>query len=133
MSELEHYSSFIGRELYLLDVDGPHQIPGRFKFNSPHFVCLLAWDASKESAGCIGLVTTKLYYSGVSYICVWGPDSERVHDIFEETEVMESINQGLLELADGVIMSTWHTSESLKEIMAFSLKFTEPSTEYSNS
>ena len=50
---------------------------------------------------------------GAVYVCVWGPDCERVHDIIDE--VIVNRNPG--ETDEDVIMTTWHDDEALNEAL----------------
>ena len=92
---------------------------------SPHFVCLLAWDARAVSMAVVGAVAERLLRAGCAYICCWGPDCERVHDVFDTTD---------LELRpDGPLcMSTWHSGEPLSEAMWFALFRARPVSAFSD-
>ena len=79
---------------------------------SAHTVLLIVADCSNVRTDIIGDVAEHLLASGLRYVCVWGPDCERVHDIFEEVEV----GDGSSEL-DWQLMSTWHADESLDEAL----------------
>ena len=53
----------------------------------------------------------RLLRAGCVYFCVWGEDCERVHDVFDG-ECLD---------IDPVIMTTWHSKESLDEALWFSV------------
>lgn len=84
---------------------------------SAHTVLLIVADASDVSVETISRVAKWLLASGLIYVCAWGPDCERVHDIFDETYV-----------GDGTIvpsftfMSSWHSDEPLEEALWFFLQ-----------
>src|SRR5262245_35531602 len=75
-----------GRRLYLLELANPDDIPANLTVGSPHFVCLLAWDARVLGTDCIGTVADRLLRAGCVYAVCWGPDCERVHDAFDEVD-----------------------------------------------
>ena len=56
---------------------------------------------------------------GIAYLCVWGTDCERVHDLFD-LERMPDEPKGR------VVMTTWHSKESLSEALWFFANCVEP-------
>lgn len=83
---------------------------------SAHTVLLIAAEARDVPANVIHHIAERLIASGLIWVCVWGPDCGRVHDIFDEAHV----GNGDIE-PDFTIMSTWHESESLEEAIWFFL------------
>ena len=76
------------------------------------FVLLLALDASSLTAREITASARDLINSGLAYLCVWGPDSEQVHDLVDQ-EIRRQIDQHDDKISD--IMTTWHGDEPLSE------------------
>jgi len=87
-----------------------------------HFALFLACDASNVSTDEIGAASSALLDRGIAYLVAWGPDCERVHDVFDEVEVQRSLD----EKSDGVVMTTWHAGESLQEALFFFLFSASP-------
>jgi hypothetical protein len=108
------YSEESGRSLFVLDVTRPDEVAVSPLITGTYFVCLLAWDARQVSASEIRAVAQRLLQAGCAYVCCWGPDCERVHDLFDDSD---------LELRpDGPwCMSTWHVREPLSEAIWFAL------------
>ena len=52
--------------------------------------------------------------AGLVVVCVWGPDCERVHDVFDEVYV----GDGTIE-RDSPMMSTWHDENLWKMLSSF--------------
>ena len=105
------------RELYLMSVDSFSEIfplPVREK---SHFGLLLAMDGRKDIVGDLGEVPERLINEGLAYLCVWGPDCSRIHDIFDEVNVHIEVKTG----KEFPIMTTWHEKESLDEALWFIL------------
>ncbi len=60
-------------------------------------------------------------WSKVPFICAWGPDCERVHDIFDEVLLELHMKQSWPH-----VMTTWHDRESLHEALWYALNSTYP-------
>jgi hypothetical protein len=73
-------------------------------------------DASSLSAEVIGEAAAQLLEAGLMYLCAWGPDCERVHDIFDEMEVIREIDSGVE--SKRFLLTTWH-NEPLEEASLF--------------
>jgi hypothetical protein len=101
---------FLERELFVLELETPDEFPDRISLSSPRFACLLALDAREVKFDNVGRFARKLLDSGAAYICVWGPDCERVHDIIDQ----EEIGPNPPPVVDRVVITTWH-AESLAE------------------
>jgi len=116
------------RELFLLELDRPDELPRRITLSSPNFACLIAWDASNASLPEISGLVESLIRFGGAYYCTWGPDCGRVHDIIDEIDADPYNDIGS---PDGsVIMTTDHAKESLREAIWFFLDFSEPDPYY---
>src|SRR5687768_14637869 len=102
------------RPLFVIDAARPDDIPAELPVPGPHFVCLLAWDARQATAAEVGAVADRLLAAGCVYVVCWGPDCERVHDIFDEVD--------LARRPDGPwAMTTWHSTDPLSEAIWFAL------------
>lgn len=111
-----------GRDLFLLQVSSPGAL---VSFEKPrgHFACLLAWDASGVSSEAVSRVARYILDSGCVFLCAWGPDCERVHDIFDDMIV----GDGCAEPTDGsTVMTTWHDQDSLDGALWYLLRLTSP-------
>ncbi len=88
--------------------DSIDEIPPLIESVSPHFVLLLAMDATSIADDRLRELAHRLIDRGLAYLCAWGPDCERVHDQFDlERDPNET---------DGrVVMTTWHDEEPLAE------------------
>ena len=61
---------------------------------------------------------------GLVYLVAWGPDCERVHNLFDTIDAEENPE------TDTVIMTTWHSEESLEEALWFALFSAWPAPPY---
>ncbi len=97
------------RELFSVFLLDFASMPEPVPLPSNHFVAFLAADATGVETAVLVEFVRKLLNAGCVYFCVWGPGCERLHDIFDEVcfEV------------EPVIMTTWHSDESLDEALWF--------------
>jgi hypothetical protein len=124
--KLVGYDDITERRLYVLSVAEPEQVPERIVLSSPRFACLIAWNANETSTDTIARVARKLLDSGAVYVCVWGSDCERVHDIVDEVSVGPTPPPVL----DKVVMTSWHAHEPLSEAIWFVLRTSWPDEAY---
>lgn len=100
------------REIYLLTLDDPAELPGSFVGIEPRFAALLVWNADELPPATISAVLEFLYRIGCLYLSTWGRDCERVHDIMDEIVAWLEIDEGpnpFLRGPDDQVMTTWHT------------------------
>jgi len=128
MHHLERFGNdnAMERDLFAIELDSPEMFPSSLSLGSPRFACLLAWDARDVEAKRIASLARKLLDSGAVYVCVWGPDCERVHDIVDE----EDIGLNPPDTDDRVVMTTWHAKEPLAEAIWFVLHNSSPHQGY---
>jgi hypothetical protein len=90
---------------------GIETLPSLFKGITKPFVLLLATDATKLSDEQILRAAEQIIPAGLTYLCAWGPDCERVHDLFDRIKwPYEETTQNPLQK---LIMTSWHAKESL--------------------
>jgi hypothetical protein len=116
-SQVSHIFEFSPprRSLYLCSSDELEQLTDKIQSDSAYFGLLIALDASKVDDDQIRKAASGLLSKGLAYLCAWGPDCERVHDLFDQAAI--EINEKLS--ADDVVMTTWHSGESLEEALWF--------------
>ena len=114
------------RKLILHHVKSLTELPGSLSPDGRYFVAMLVCDARILTTNAIATAARKLIDDGCVYICCWGHDCERVHDIFDE----ELVENGFDDASDDTIMTTWHAEEPLKDFIHFSLLHTEPTSKF---
>ncbi len=77
-------------------------------------VLFIAADARSVHTDTIVRAADRMLSSGLRYVCAWGPDCERVHDIFDEVHAGNGTGDPAFTL-----MITWHSNESLEEALWF--------------
>jgi len=82
---------------------------------SPNFGLFVALNALHVTDESILRAAKKLLSKGLACLCAWGPDCARVHDLFDVAA--REINDELS--GDDVIMTTWHSDESIEEALWF--------------
>jgi hypothetical protein len=85
-------------------------------------IMLIAADATNIPTETISRVAEHLLASRLVYLCAWGADCERVHDIFDEVHVGDASIESTFTL-----MTTWHADEPLEEAAWFFLNCAFPS------
>ena len=76
----------------------------------------LAGDTSKVSPDKIGRVAETFLNEGVRFVCAWGEDCKRVHDIFDEVYIGDGTEPYNFHL-----MTSWHDDDSFGEALWFFL------------
>jgi hypothetical protein len=99
------------RDLYILSLSDFASVPDSISLPGRRFVAFVAADANGVDVAVLAQFCRKLFQAECVYFCAWGPDCERVHDIFDE---------GVLDV-EPVIMTTWHDKESLGSALWFFL------------
>ena len=115
MAKLERcsYDALMERNLFMLELGAPNELPRHIDIGSKYFGTLIAWDARVATHDeIVSFVKTLVDAGSVSFVC-WGPDCERVHDIADECDPYSD--------NDSVIMTTWHADESLDEAIWYFL------------
>jgi len=122
------YDEGSGRDLFLLSIPQPQDMPHELSVATARFVCLIAWDARAAGVEEISAVARQLLDAGAVYVCAWGPGCERVHDIIDE----ERDGPNPAATPDSVVMTTWHDDESLADMLGFVLAATVPDDAYAD-
>ncbi len=74
-----------GRELFMVSLASPSDLPLQGLVNAEHFACLVVWDARSAALSEIDRLLTPLLRQGASYLMFWGPGCARIHDLADET------------------------------------------------
>jgi hypothetical protein len=90
-----------------------------------YFVAMLVWDADNASVTEITELARKLIDAGCAYLCCWGADCERVHDVFDTEYVRSNVDD-----SSNTIMTTWHDGDTLEEFIYWTLRHTTPTEKY---
>jgi hypothetical protein len=111
-----------GRGLYFQSLWQLAEWPDQIEEPDPHFILFLACEATDLSTEEIADFALKMRDQGIACLCAWGPDSERVHDIFGEALVGASdpFEMEWEDLETDVVM-TWHDDVALDEGLRFAL------------
>ncbi len=128
MVQIEHFGDnrINERQIYVLELPSLAGLPRILNLSSQYFTLLLACDARQISHDEIAKAATSLVEQGVVYVCSWGPDCQRVEDIFDEVIVGKNPD----ETVKSVIITTQHNDESLDEALWFLLNVAFAAEEY---
>jgi hypothetical protein len=102
-----------GRALFVLEVQRPEELRALPELPSSHFACLVAWDADTADEVTIAQVADALIQAGAVYVCAWGRECERVHDIIDLALA------GTARSSEAVppVITTSHSEESLADAL----------------
>jgi len=100
--------------------------PDRLDIDSGCFGLLLAYDARSGAEEALRALAERTLAQGLVYLCAWGPDCKRVHDLFERAIVAREEERG----DDDTVMTTWHEDESLEEAAWYFAHVASPSPGY---
>jgi hypothetical protein len=115
----------LDRQLFSLRVETPAEAQGALRaLPARRFVLFLAWDARNASDETVLQLARALVIDGLAYLVAWGPDCERIHDLFDVIDAEKNME------TDTVIMTTWHSKESLEEALWFALFSAWPAPPY---
>jgi hypothetical protein len=119
------------KDLYLCVCDSIEELANAVEPTSSYFGLLLAIDPRGTATRDISEAATKLLARGLAYLCAWGPDCERVHDIFDEKDIARTLaGEGPRESVEDVVMTTWHADEPLEESLWFFVHSAFPADGY---
>lgn len=86
---------------------------------STNYCLFLAIDATLISDESLRKTAKSLLERGLAYFCVWGQDCERVHDQLDLERIPD-------EPKGHIVMTTWHSKESLSDALWFFANCVEP-------
>ncbi len=92
-------------------------LPALFDDITKPFVLLFAIDATKFSDKQIVQAAEQIVPKGLTYLCAWEPDCERVHDLFDRA--MRPYEETTLNPLQKLIKTTWHDDEPLRKAAWF--------------
>ncbi|MBI2336374.1 MAG: hypothetical protein HYU97_06395 [Deltaproteobacteria bacterium] len=114
------------KSITLLSLSSLEDLPERLKLASPHFACLLACDAQELEDTQINELADFLLQQGLAYLGVWGPECERVRDLF-------AVKVSELEIAEGVefpLLTHCHKEKELEEVLGSFVQSAKPDDAY---
>jgi hypothetical protein len=106
---------FPEKAFYLCSAASIENLPDKTTHSTANFGLFVALNANEIADDKILQSAKKLLSIGLACLCTWGPDCERVHDLFDVAA--RGINSELS--GDDVIMTTWHSRESLEDALWF--------------
>jgi hypothetical protein len=110
--------------LYLAHIADVDDWPNELDEPQPHFIVLLAMDATSMDAARVATLAAKLMDQGMVYLCASGPGCERVHDIFDGERGRR------VETDDAFVVTTWHDDEDLDDAL-WEAVYAVPTDDYS--
>ena len=114
------------REIYLLSLPALQDHPPNLELPSPYFGAFLVCNSDPITDTVIVELAHSLLRQGLVYLCVWGKDCERVHDLFDDV----IIEHDPCETDKSVKITTWLDRVSLDEALWHFLFVAFPADHY---
>lgn len=125
MSLFRVTDDYLGRSVWLAEVETLREWPAKVPQELGYFVLFLALDGRGVDTDEVYRFARLAIGQGLVYLCAWGDECERVHDIFDEVpEIFDPSKEGSL------VMTTWHDGESLESALWFALNSALPDDDY---
>jgi hypothetical protein len=102
----------LDRSLYFAQIRDVDEWPDELPEPRPHFVVLLAMDATSTNDESIASLATKLISQGMVELHAWGPECNRIHDIFDRVEADRGVWTD-----DAFVSTSWYEDEDLDDAM----------------
>ena len=116
-----------GRTMHFLELDSLEDWPERLAVGkSKHFVLFLALSAEELDDDEVAALAARCLEQGMVYLSVWGDQSERIHDLFEEASAERDPDAD----ADTVVLSEWHDEEPLSQAVLYAVSSAWPASTY---
>jgi len=80
----QNRATSLERDLYLLSIARPEELPSSLELPSPHHTALLAWHSDGHTVEEVGRVASLLVEDGCVHFGFWGGGADRAHDITDE-------------------------------------------------
>ncbi|MBZ5508999.1 MAG: hypothetical protein LAO78_26360 [Acidobacteriia bacterium] len=129
MERIAHYKfddDFPEKTVSLCMAQTLEELPTLITPSGPHFVLLIAMDATEIRNHSICAVAERLLDRGAIYVCAWGPECRKVEDAFDEAIVQRNPD----ETDRNVVFTTAHSQESIEEAVWFFLNCAWPAEDY---
>jgi hypothetical protein len=104
------------REIEVLSFGTIAELAERLPLRSRYFQFLLAWDAPDKTPQQLMSFFRPLVERGLVYFCAWGGNCEAVHGAVDRCDIERRPET---RHADYIMMTTWHSDESLEEALWF--------------
>jgi hypothetical protein len=115
-------------EEHLFEVYSSDRLEIPETLDSCFFSLALLVDGSRYSNEELFTFADECLRKGLCYLVAWGPDCERVHDLFDEVRDQPERGGYLPRFAtgDNVVMTTWHALKPLADALFFFVHCTFP-------
>lgn len=109
-------------EGYLFEVYSSERLEIPARSNSKYFSLGLFVDSSRFRNEEVHAFARECFTKGLSYLVAWGPDCERVHDLFDDELIDKRGNDRYVPAgssSDDVVITTWHANEPLAKALFY--------------
>jgi hypothetical protein len=95
--------------------------PASLRLPRGRFRLFIAADTTHCTTEEISEFAKAIFGRGMVYFCAWGPGCERFHDIVDEVDAKDDLGERKFAppSTHDVVMTTWHSQETLEEALDF--------------
>ncbi|MBZ5596979.1 MAG: hypothetical protein LAN83_01545 [Acidobacteriia bacterium] len=104
---------FPERDFYLCPSNSLDEVVDKITPRTPYFGFFVLMDARGVADDSIKESAKKLLAKGLVCLCAWGPDCERVHDLFDAAD--DEIHP--CSTYEDFVMTTWQSRDTLEEAL----------------
>jgi hypothetical protein len=114
------------RSLFHVHVPSLDGWPDGLDLASPHHMVFLAVDGREVTDDLVARFASEALDHGAAYFSIWGPGCEHLHDLVDRA-AWQRVEQ---EDEKTVILTAWHSNESLAEALWFAVNSASPAAAY---
>lgn len=118
-------SATFDRSVHLIAVQDIPSVSAPGDGGQECFACFVALDDVRVPTERVYDFADRLLQSGCAYVCFWGPDCERWHDITDERAARDSSGS-----SPKTVMTTWHSGEAIADALFYFFTCTVPDNDF---
>jgi hypothetical protein len=111
---VSHDDDFPERNFFVCASNNLDELADKILPTSPNFALFIAMDPQSIADEKVKDFAKSLFSRGLASFSAWGPECEKVHDLFDAADA--EVHPGKPTCED-FIMTTWHSRESLKSAL----------------
>lgn len=115
-----------GRALFGGRVDSVTSLAAELTRPGEHFVLFVAMDTCEMPKTALASVASTAVRAGASYVCCWGPECSRFHDVLEGA----GRTCGRFACDGGIVMTACQQGKSLEQALAFAVHVARPGPQF---
>lgn len=116
-------------DLWLISAESFNNVLEHLTHSSPRFALFTAMDLTAGEVEASRSSVNKMVNRGLAYFCAFGENCEALHDCLDHAYVVQTTMNPEPD-ANSVLMTTWHSDDTLEEALWFFLYTALPAGRY---